>query len=215
MKLHHPSVLLVVCILLLAAPGAFAAPDDAPPLPRVRGTVASIVPNHVSFDITDRNGNRMTIQLRKQTRFYINQDEATLADVVVVGDDVQVSLMPDNSAAEVTNRNRARAAAADLRPDLDCTDDEWEALAPLVTNVLQAQRALNGQGRSELRTAIEDLRAALQNPHAMNSDIAYKLHTLRSVEAKTRSDLQKAEQDLTALLTPRQEATLVAAGVLD
>jgi predicted RNA binding protein with dsRBD fold (UPF0201 family) len=210
---HAHLHLLVVGTLLISA--GYRASAQIPPLPQVRGTVASIAANHTCFDLTDRNGNRVTIQLHKQTQFYINYVNVTLADALFIGDDVQVTLNTDNVAVAVTNRNRARAAAADLRADLECTDDEWQALAPLLTNVLQAQRLVDAQGRSDLRTALDDLDTTLQNPHAMNSDISFKVRTLRALHAKAKTALQKAQQDLIPLLTPRQEGTLVSLGILD
>jgi hypothetical protein len=200
----HRLPLLVALLCFTSVPRlTSAAPNNQ--LPRIRGTVASIASNHTCFDLTDRSGNRTTIQLSKATTFQINQADAPLTDVLFVGDDVQVTL----------NRNRARVAASDLRPALNCTDDEWQALSPLITNVLQAQRLTNAQGRSDLRTALDDLQTTIQNPHAMNSDIAFKLRTLRSLQAKAKTTLQTAQQDLIPYLTARQEATLVSLGVLD
>jgi hypothetical protein len=210
----HRLPLLVALLCFTSVPRlTSAAPNNQ--LPRIRGTVASIASNHTCFDLTDRSGNRTTIQLSKATTFQINQADAPLTDVLFVGDDVQVTLNADNVAVDVINRNRARVAASDLRPALNCTDDEWQALSPLITNVLQAQRLTNAQGRSDLRTALDDLQTTIQNPHAMNSDIAFKLRTLRSLQAKAKTTLQTAQQDLIPYLTARQEATLVSLGVLD
>jgi hypothetical protein len=209
---------LLVAILFLAAstlpvPAAPGDPDD--PTQQIRGTVASIAGNHTCFDINDRNGNRTTIFINKNTHFYLADVDATFADVLFIGDDIQANLGPNSVAVDVTNRNRARVFAFQIRPALDCTDEEWAVLSPLITNILQAQRAIAGRGMSDIRTAIGDLQTTLQNNSAMNSDILFKLRTLRATRAKAQAALDKAQQDLISLLTPRQEAVLVEQGVLN
>jgi len=69
--------------------------------------------------------------------------------------------------------------------------------------------------QSDLQQKMHDLHEALQNPDISTDDIKSRLDAVRAAKAKARDDLAKAQQQLTALLTTRQEAVLVDAGLLD
>lgn len=61
----------------------------------------------------------------------------------------------------------------------------------------------------------EALRTALASDSTSPDEIKAKLQALRDARKKAAGDLEQARQDLTKVLTLRQEATLVQMGILD
>lgn len=121
-----------------------------------------------------------------------------------------------------------------MREQLGASAEEWEVLRPKFEKVTQAQRALRpggfGFGRrggpggpgaddaedaSPLAAATRDLRETLDREDASAEDIQAKLTALREAREQARRELEAAQDELRALLTQRQEATLVMMGVLD
>ena len=124
-----------------------------------------------------------------------------------------------------------------LKTQLGATDDEFTALQPKIQAVLDAQRASQvrqfGGGRrggggnaggpgggaaatpqSDVAKAAADLQTTLDNKDATPDDIKTKLEALRTAEAAAKVTLTKAQDDLKSVLTQRQEAVLVEAGLL-
>jgi uncharacterized protein YhaN len=71
------------------------------------------------------------------------------------------------------------------------------------------------QPETPLRKATAELRTTVENKAATPEEIAAKLAAVREARAKANADLDAARKDLLAILTPRQEAVMVAAGMLD
>jgi hypothetical protein len=63
--------------------------------------------------------------------------------------------------------------------------------------------------------AMADLRSALDEKSTPADEIAKRLATLRDVREKARKSLADSQKDLKDLLTQRQEAVLVMAGMLE
>ena len=127
----------------------------------------------------------------------------------------------------------------DLREDLGATGDEWQVLEPKVEKVMAATRdarfggmfgGRGGRGRggpggggrggfnmpeTPVSKAAEELNTLLENKDAPADQITAKLTALREARAKARADLAAAQKELQEVLTPRQEAVLVARGMLD
>jgi hypothetical protein len=124
-----------------------------------------------------------------------------------------------------------------VKEDLGASDDEWTALQPKVQKVMELQmetmrgrfggmRRGGGQGgpppggpddstpQNPVQKATADLRAAV-NANAAADDLAKKLQALRDARAASQADMTKAQADLKALLTQRQEAQLVLDSVLE
>ena len=124
-----------------------------------------------------------------------------------------------------------------VRQTLDYTNDtEWDAVAPLVQKVLDAQTALragqgrgmfgggrngggrNGGGRGGMTTQVSTEQQALQDaldqgaPAAQIKDLLAKYKA--SQKAK-QTKLEAAQADLKAVLTTRQEAAAVLMGLVD
>jgi hypothetical protein len=116
-------------------------------------------------------------------------------------------------------------------------DDEWKAISPRLLKVVQlqmqartvgmgamfggmrggggggVQRRMGGLG-GEPDPAETALTTALEN-HASTPEIKTALAKVRAVRQAKKDELLKAQSDLRDLLTPRQEALLVAGGMLD
>jgi len=109
-----------------------------------------------------------------------------------------------------------------LQEDLGCTDQEWQAISPLVGKVIDAQSEARmgrfGGGRggpeAESNTEVAELRAALDSEDTPAEEIAAKLKAYRDARKKKEEALAKARDELRKVLTVRQEASLVLRGGL-
>jgi hypothetical protein len=128
--------------------------------------------------------------------------------------------------------NMLKLTTSRIRDQLDVTDSEWEALAPLVQNVMADMAAVNRTGggmgggmaafmtqqspaAANLAKASRDLRAALQDPTVPAQQVASLLRTYRDARSKVQDELAAARIQLSSVLTLRQEATLSALGLLE
>ena len=125
-----------------------------------------------------------------------------------------------------------------LKEALGATDEEWTALQPKVEKVMtaqQANRAGGGAGgrrggaggggagaapadntpQSPVAAASKDLQDALGNKDSTPEQIKVKLQALRDARTKAHTDLAAAQAELKEVLTARQEAVLVARGMLE
>jgi hypothetical protein len=122
-----------------------------------------------------------------------------------------------------------------VREQLQCTEDEFGAIEPYVRKVIQARTviqismgsayrtvgpginaALNGAGLpSELQQAIAELQAALDDKNSTPQTIQVKLQSLRDSRQLALANLKAAQETLRAVLTQRQEGSLVDLGLLD
>jgi hypothetical protein len=126
-----------------------------------------------------------------------------------------------------------------LKERLGATDDEFAAIQPKLSKVLELQRDAGGgrgmmgggrRGRngattttppaggaeqSAVQKASADLQATLDNKDSKPDDIKAKLDTFRAAKAKAKEDLAAAQKDLESVLTQRQEALLVVTGMLN
>jgi chromosome segregation ATPase len=112
--------------------------------------------------------------------------------------------------------------------------DEWTVLQPRVEKVIALQTNIgqpapglaNMMGRrfrgliqadagAEVRQSLAALEQALANSNSTQEDIRAALEAARKARAEAQQQLSKARQELVALLTTRQEATLFQLGVLE
>jgi hypothetical protein len=73
----------------------------------------------------------------------------------------------------------------------------------------------NRPPESESQKARSELTKLLEDKGATNEDIKAKLAALRAAREKAKADLAKAQTELREVLTLRQEAVLVGAGILE
>ena len=114
-----------------------------------------------------------------------------------------------------------------IKEQMGVNEDQWKALAPKIETVMTLQREQRGGGlggrggeaaippESKAAQAQRDLRTALENKDTPATEIAQKLAAYREARDKTRTELQAAQKDLKAGVSPRQEAVLVVNGLLD
>jgi hypothetical protein len=113
-----------------------------------------------------------------------------------------------------------------IKEMLGTPDDEWKVLQPMIEKVQQLQREgfPRGMGpggpdanqpQSAAQVAAGALRALTDNDKAAPADIKTALDAVRKFRAKAKADLSAAQEELRAVLTSRQEATLVLLGMLE
>ena len=123
-----------------------------------------------------------------------------------------------------------------LKEQLGSSDDEFAAIQPKIEKVFQLQmsanagRGMGGRGGrggrggggggmpggdSAVAKASADLRTTLDDKDAKPEDVKTKLEALRTARTAAKAELTKAQDDLKGVLTARQEAVLVEAGMLD
>lgn len=167
-----------------------------------------------------------------------------LALMVMVGGLMAAAAQPAMAQGQRPDAATIRQRMMDrLKEQLGATDDEWKALEPKVTNVMDAQRdARSGGGfggfggpgggrrggagggggggnppppETEVGKAAAALKTALDDKATAAEEIQKKLTVLRDARAKAHENLTKAQKELKDLLTQRQEATLVVNGMLE
>jgi hypothetical protein len=69
--------------------------------------------------------------------------------------------------------------------------------------------------QSDLAKAMADLQTTLDQKDATPDDIKGKLEAVRTAKKAAQESLTKAQDDLKSVLTQRQEAVLVEAGMLE
>jgi hypothetical protein len=124
-----------------------------------------------------------------------------------------------------------------LQEPLDASDEEFAAILPALEKVADAQLEAQGgtarfrmfggppgqgtngpqnnQNLSPVDKASADLQTAVDDLNSNPDLIKNKLDILRDAKAKASQDLLVARNELRSLLTVRQEAVLVARGILD
>jgi hypothetical protein len=127
-----------------------------------------------------------------------------------------------------------------LKKQLEVSDEEWKALEPCIDKVILAQElarppagggmrggfGFGGGARlapavpagglpSEVQEAAAELRAALEDPDAQQIEVRRHVTAYQKARDKARQKLEAAQQELRDLLTLRQEAILVVAGLLN
>jgi Spy/CpxP family protein refolding chaperone len=125
----------------------------------------------------------------------------------------------------------ARLSLDDVKKKLDATDEEWKVIGPKLQNVITARQALTtdasganaspmgrgpgGPGVSVLGQAQADLRSVLEDPKHTKAEVEEMVAAVRKARRKMRDELDKAQKDLSLLLTAKQEAVLVSLGYLE
>jgi len=130
-----------------------------------------------------------------------------------------------------------------MKESLGASDEEWKVLSSKVEKVMSSRDATRGGmffggfggrgpggpggpgrgGRDRAKDASDnpvvkasdELRTALDDKKTSAEDIGKKLTAFRQARDRAKEDLTKAQKELRELLTQRQEASLVLAGMLD
>ncbi|MCI0340943.1 MAG: hypothetical protein L0216_07280 [Planctomycetales bacterium] len=117
---------------------------------------------------------------------------------------------PAAGAARAGVSGTAAGAAARARSDLKLGPDEAEVLVPLIEKIAAERRE---QARAR-RQAGRELRA-LAGRDGATGEVRERLAAFRRTDAAHRDQIAKLSDELRSLVTPAQEAVLVASGVLD
>ena len=149
--------------------------------------------------------------------------------------------LAQNQGGRRSPEERQREAMKRLQEQLGATPDEMQVLTAKIEKVIAAQRNARGgagmfgfggggggrggrggqgggggdQPDTPLGKAAAELRTTLENKSAPEADVAAKLAALREARAKARAELDAARKELAAVVTPRQEAVMVSAGLLE
>ncbi|MGV3533681.1 MAG: hypothetical protein ACO1QR_15035 [Chthoniobacteraceae bacterium] len=122
-----------------------------------------------------------------------------------------------------------------LKESLKATDEEWSVIQPLIEKVTTKQREAagnrfggrggrggrggddnnSGQSQSASASASAALRATLQSESASPDEIKAKLTAVREARKNAAAEVDKAREELKAVLSVRQEAALVSMGILE
>jgi hypothetical protein len=103
-------------------------------------------------------------------------------------------------------------------------DDEWKVIEERITAVTEVQRSAmaaamgmrggrGGRGGRGNNPELDALRTAVTD-NAPDAEVKARLERLREVRKTNQAKLEKAQEDLRAVLTIRQEAVAVMAGLL-
>lgn len=204
---------------LLLASTAWGQSADPP---QRQGNVKSVLANRSSFVITERRtGVEFTIPVNRDTRYVLGgKDGADFVDVVVISERITAVLDPKGVALEVRNRSNERLPVARLKELLGATHEEAVVLSPAITRVMKAKSLLaeayqSGNGDDEAPDPAEVLKRVLRSSSATPSDLRTSVALLRDQRKVLLADFKRAAQELTSLLTIRQEAILVQMGILE
>jgi hypothetical protein len=118
----------------------------------------------------------------------------------------------------------------EMKQDMGVTDDQWKDLQPKIEKVETLRRSIEGHGgppgghgpgdnnddqESPLESATHDLEDVLDKDDAKPDEIKAKVEAVRKARTAAKADLEKARKELSEGLNAREEAVLVARGILD
>jgi len=120
----------------------------------------------------------------------------------------------------------------EMQKQLKVSDDEWRVMRPLVEGVFTKSREVrdvgirsmmygggtrqrSGSTQTETPREVQALKDILERDTAGANDIKPRLDAFREYKAKKEAELKDAREKLRVVLTAKQEAQLVLAGLLD
>ena len=137
--------------------------------------------------------------------------------------------LADAKPAKTSTEDAASRALAKLREQFEVTDDaEWEVIRERISQVTELRRNVMGSAALKAGAAIgeksrrsrggalaeqEALRTAVRDK-LPEAEIKARLARMHELFEKEEAKLAKAEDDLRAVLTIRQEAVAVVVGLL-
>ncbi len=85
----------------------------------------------------------------------------------------------------------------------------------ILNKKFSATKFREGYDVEEVDDFLDEVVNTLRVVSGENEELKAKLAALRDARAKARADLEAAQKDLQEVLTPRQEAVLVAMGMIE
>ena len=137
----------------------------------------------------------------------------------------------DAAAAKDASEQTPNRAASKLREQMDVADDaEWEVISKRIANVTELRRLISGgagirgvaaidkikgPARADRSAQLEQdaLRTAVRDK-LPDAEIKARLARAHDIHRQNEAKLQKAQEELRAVLTVRQEAVVVVMGLL-
>lgn len=128
-----------------------------------------------------------------------------------------------------------------MKQSMKATDEEWTVLEPMIGNVLEKQMAARGgfrfggpprssdsnnnggnssggssrSSRYPQPAEVEALRETLEKEDAPKEELKARLEAIRAQKKRAQQELEDARAQLAKVVTVRQEAVLVAFGILE
>jgi Spy/CpxP family protein refolding chaperone len=118
-----------------------------------------------------------------------------------------------------------------VKTTLNATDEEWAIISPLLEAVTRKQQELAATIRSPLPTGrlggrplaegiqapreSQALKSAVEKDPPLADDLKQRMEDLRSLRKQKESELHEAREKLRQVLSLKQEALLLMAGILD
>ncbi len=122
-----------------------------------------------------------------------------------------------------------------VKKAMQVTDDVWSTLKPLIDNVQELEHQsdtgplMHGpphpddqdgdnqddRPRSPIESAISNLKKVLTDDASTDDQVTQAMQAVENAEEKVKDDLQAARKELKAAVNLRQQAVLVALGILD
>lgn len=114
---------------------------------------------------------------------------------------------------------RRTQAVENLKKQMGVSEAEWAVVRPRLEAVYERVHAQPVRGNVEPTTPVErrtkELRELLRDENAEAEQIKARLLALRAEKERARQELAKARRELQQIMTLRQEAVLVLAGLLE
>lgn len=104
----------------------------------------------------------------------------------------------------------------DVKKAIGASDEEWRVIGPKLQKVTAARGVLLGtRGQNALTLAQDELKAVLGDRKPREEEVQEKVAALRAARQAAQTELEAAQKDLRALLTPAQALTMMSLGHLD
>ena len=145
--------------------------------------------------------------------------------VLMIGTQLALG-QPGGSATPAGIDPRRLQFLQQIRETLGSNDEEWTVVEAKVATVLQLRRDAAGRGgwggpqgadpqASPVQQKLASLDALLNDSRSTPRQIQAALQALREARAAAQAQLAKAQDELRALLSLRQEAALVEMGIIE
>jgi hypothetical protein len=123
----------------------------------------------------------------------------------------------------------------ELRDDIGATPAEWAALEPVIAHIQELQWQLTEAsplgglfpvqpplsppaafaGRSSIDEAIDKLRSVVGSPDSTADNVQYRVRQVQKARAEVTAQLGEAQNQLKKIATPKEQAMLMADGILE
>jgi len=150
-------------------------------------------------------------------------------------EDLRNGVQPDPEQVQKIIGEVRKQAQNRLKDTLGATDEEWQVLAPKIEKVqglmlqnqggaVAAALARFGAGGavaggqpepSEVQKKLQALQELLRNKESSVEEVRLALAAYREAKTKAAAELEKARAELREVVTVKQEARLVALGLLE